>query len=195
MDNGTLSFEDTVEVLLFDATIVEEVAKISWVQDLFQLVLAGLSIGLSPGFRIPPPRAVPADQAQQIDQEPYDPGKGMMGAILRTILEAILFELSIVTRPAYNNATVEMRNWTVENGVARPGVEGILRWRLKQTEGVPALLSAGPQWRDCWRCACNAVATHRIVYRAPMDAARCDVGGRRAGGMGSAIIARDDHND
>lgn len=128
-DTGTLAFHDSAEALTFDAIIVEEVAAISWVQDLFNLIAAGLSIGLSPGFRIPPERAVPADQAEQIDQEPNDPSKGMFGAILRTILQAILFELSIVTRPAYDQAQVEMRNWTVENGIARPRAEGILRWR------------------------------------------------------------------
>lgn len=109
-DNGTLHFRDTSEALTFDATIVPEVAQISWVSDLFGLIAAGLSIGLSPGFRMPPPRAVPADDAEKIEEEDYNPSRGMFGAILRTILEAVLFEFSVVTRPAYD-ATVELRNW------------------------------------------------------------------------------------
>ena len=127
-ETGTLAFHDSAEALTFDAVIVEEVSKISWIQDLFQLILAGLSIGLSPGFRIPPERAV--EIAEKIEQEPHDPSRGMFGAILRTILEAILFELSIVTRPAYDQAQVEMRNWQVtESGLVTPKRVGALRWR------------------------------------------------------------------
>ena len=125
----TLLFKDSAEALVFDAIIVPEIERISWVQDLFGLILAGLSIGLSPGFRIPPERAVPADQSEKIEQEPYDPSRGMFGAILRTLIDVLLFELSIVTRPAYGEAQVQLRNWSVENGITRPRAEGILRWR------------------------------------------------------------------
>lgn len=129
-ENGTLALVDTPEALTFEADIVPEVAAISWVVDLFALIEAGLSVGLSPGFRIPPERAVPADQAEKITQEPYDPAKGMHGAIIRTILQAILFELSIVTRPAYDQAQVEARNWQPnDKGVIVPRPNSILRYR------------------------------------------------------------------
>lgn len=121
---GTLVFKDTIEALTFDATITEEVASISWVQDLCNLILSGLSIGLSPGFRLPPPSAVPADMAEKIEDEHPSLGR----ALIRTILQAILFELSIVTRPAYDEAQVEMRNWqTIDSGLAVPNWRR--RWR------------------------------------------------------------------
>lgn len=123
---GTLTFNDTKEALQFDAEIVPAVAEISWVQDLFRLIEAGLSIGLSPGFRIPPPSAVKPEDAETIENE--DPSLGR--AIIRTIWQAILFELSIVSRPAYQDATVEMRNWQVtESGLAVPRPQTILRYR------------------------------------------------------------------
>ena len=128
--NKTLVLADTTEALTFDAEITEEVAQISWVQDLFRLIESGLSIGLSPGFRIPPERAVPADEAEKIEQEPYDPSKRMYAAILRTILQAILFELSIVTRPAYDLAQIDLRSWQPNDaGVLMPKPQPILRYR------------------------------------------------------------------
>jgi len=56
----------------------------------------------------------------------------MHGAIIRTILQAILFELSIVTRPAYPDATVaESRNWQPNDaGVFVPKPHALARWRL-----------------------------------------------------------------
>lgn len=124
---GTLAFSDTAEALSFDAEIVPEVEAISWVQDLFKLIAAGLSIGLSPGFRIPPPAAVPPDQAEKIEEEPPQLGR----ALIRTIMQAILFELSIVTRPAYDDAQVELRNWQVnESGLVVPKPHALARWRL-----------------------------------------------------------------
>ncbi len=127
---GTLVFKDTAEALTFEAELSPEVLAISWVQDLLKLIEAGLSVGLSPGFRIPPARAVPPDQAEKIEQEIVDASRGMHGATLRTILQAILHELSIVTRPAYDEATVEARNWEVtESGIAVPRPQSILRYR------------------------------------------------------------------
>ncbi len=123
---GTLFFNDTKEALTFDAEIVEDVAQISWVQDLFRLISSGLSVGLSPGFRIPPPAAVPPDLAEKIEEEHPSLGR----ALIRTIFQAILFELSIVTRPAYDDAQVEMRNWQPnEAGVIVPRPQSILRYR------------------------------------------------------------------
>ncbi|MCB1489030.1 MAG: HK97 family phage prohead protease [Bauldia sp.] len=108
---GSLLFTDSAEALTFDATIVPEVAATSYAQDLFGLIAAGLSIGLSPGFRIPPPSAVPPDRAEKIEEE--NPSLGR--ALIRTILQAILFEMSIVTRPAYADAQVEARNWSIDH--------------------------------------------------------------------------------
>ncbi|MGO4843074.1 HK97 family phage prohead protease, partial [Rhizobiaceae sp. 2RAB30] len=69
---------------------------------------AGLIVGLSPGFRIPPPAAVPTEDAEKVEEE--DPSEGR--ALIRTIFQALLFELSVVTAAAYLEAQVEARNWT-----------------------------------------------------------------------------------
>lgn len=108
----TLSLRDTDEALLFDAVITREISQTSYGVDIIAMLIAGLSIGLSPGFRIPPERAV-AD-AEKITEEPIDPARGMHGAIIRTVLDALLFELSIVTVAAYSDAQVELRNWSTE---------------------------------------------------------------------------------
>jgi len=127
-NNGTLTFDDTDDALTFDADIVPEVAETSYARDLFSLIAAGLVLGLSPGFRIPPPSAVPADEAEKVEEE--DPNIGR--ALIRTIFAAILFELSIVTRPAYDQAQVEARNWQPSaGGVLLPApAHPLKRWRL-----------------------------------------------------------------
>lgn len=133
--NGTLKFSDSTEALSFTAEIVPEVAATSYASDLFALILAGLAVGVSPGFRIPPPRAVAPEDAERIDEEPMNPSKGMHGAIIRTILAAILFELSIVVRPAYEETQVdvESRSWKpTRGGVLRPDAtlrRALSKWR------------------------------------------------------------------
>lgn len=125
---GTLSLRDSDEALTFDATIPEAIAATSYGADALALLTAGLAVGLSPGFRIPPARAVP--KAETITQEAIDPENDMHGATIRTVLEALLFELSIVTAPAYDEAQVEMRSWHVPEPpiVVRP-LSVFARWR------------------------------------------------------------------
>lgn len=100
---GSLVLDDSDEALTFNATIAPEVASISYVQDTLSLIGAGLAVGISPGFRIPPERAV--EKAEEVIEE--DPSEGT--ALIRVINAALLYELSIVTRPAYEESTVEER--------------------------------------------------------------------------------------
>ena len=103
--------------------------QVCWVRDILASIDAGLTLGISPGFRIPPARAVA--KAETITQEPIDPAAGQHGAIIRTIHQALLFELSIVTRPAYDQAQVEMRDWQApRHGVAVPQLRRSPGWRL-----------------------------------------------------------------
>lgn len=151
---GTLKFDDTPEALHFEAEITPQIADTTHGRDALALIEAGLSVGISPGFRIPPPRAVPADQAERIEQEAYIPSRGMHGATIRTVLAALLYELSIVTSPAYKDATVEpddepvdedgdgiddntgeqiaARNWSLDepSGLIVPRPHALARWRL-----------------------------------------------------------------
>ena len=101
----SLKLEDTAAKLFFEAVITPEVAELSYVRDVLALIAAGLAVGLSPGFRIPPQSTVP--DAETIEDE--DPSLG--DAIIRTINQALLYELSIVTRPAYQETQVEARSW------------------------------------------------------------------------------------
>lgn len=102
---GTLTLEDTPEALTFAADIASELEDVSYVRDALALLAVGQIAGISPGFRIPPERTVP--NAETVEEE--DPAEG--NALIRTISEAILFELSLVTRPAYSETQVEARNW------------------------------------------------------------------------------------
>ena len=130
--NGSLSLRDTAAALLFNAKIPPEVAETSHGRDVIAMIKAGLAIGLSPGFRLPPERAV-AD-AETIEEEPDDGslddrGQPRRGAIIRRIRAALLYELSIVSVPAYPETQVEMRRWSVHvpsGNMMHP----LARWRL-----------------------------------------------------------------
>ena len=129
---GTLTLADTDEALTFEATITPEMESVSYVQDVLAAIGAGLILGISPGFRIPPKRAVA--KPEEVTDEGSDPANGMHNAVIRTVLAALLYELSLVTRPAYPEAQVEQieaRNWnpTEEVGRANP-VAHLNRWRL-----------------------------------------------------------------
>jgi hypothetical protein len=122
---GGLKLRDTNEGLFFEARIADEVANTTHGKDALALLSAGLSTGLSPGFRVPD-----LDNAETIEEE--NPAEGR--ALIRTINQAVLYEISLVTRPAYPDASaqVEARNWqptalvpnTERNQSAR------YRWRL-----------------------------------------------------------------
>jgi phage head maturation protease len=107
---GTMTLVDTPEALTFVANISPEIAATSYGRDVLAQIDSGLAYGISPGFRIPPRRAVP--RAEIITEEPDDgtideDGEPRRGAVIRTILQALLYELSIVTRPAYKDSEIE----------------------------------------------------------------------------------------
>jgi hypothetical protein len=111
---GTLNVMDSEAALTFDAIITPYVQETTWARDALAGLAAGLIIGLSPGFNLPPERAVP--KAEEVTEEPDDgspdeDGNPQRGAIIRTILAALLWELSLVTAAAYEAAQVEERNW------------------------------------------------------------------------------------
>jgi HK97 family phage prohead protease len=121
---GSLSLESTRSALTFEAELSEEVLSTSHGRDAMAMLSAGLIGGISPGFRIPPERTVP--NAETIEEE--DPSEGT--AIIRTINEAILFELSLVTRPAYPDTQVEARNWEPTIKTDDLKRNPTYRWRL-----------------------------------------------------------------
>jgi HK97 family phage prohead protease len=123
--SGTLKLRDTSKALIFQALITPEIAATSWGADFLAALAAGLITGISPGFRLPPERRVA--EAEKVEEEAYDPKRGMFGAIIRTVLAALLFELSAVTRPAYPEAQIEARSWSPTS--ASPLMRPSYRWR------------------------------------------------------------------
>ncbi len=103
--NGTLTFTDTDEALTFEADITPEIAATSYGRDVLAQIDSGLAYGISPGFRLPPPRAVA--KPEQFTDEGHDPARGMHNALIRTIFQALLYEISIVTRPAYKESDIQ----------------------------------------------------------------------------------------
>ncbi len=126
--NGTLTFKDTMLALMFEAVITAAVMRTSYANDVLALIAAGLAVGLSPGFRIPPKHTVP--DAEVVTEE--DPREGR--AMIRTINQALLYELSIVTRPAYSDSYVEAADELeeeeeAEEEEARSIIVPAYRWR------------------------------------------------------------------
>ena len=97
---GTLEIEDTPEAVIFTAEISPAILRAGYAQDAMAALDAGLMTGISPGFRIPPPRTVP--NAEKVTAE--DPREGI--AMIRTISAALLYEFSLVTVPADKEASV-----------------------------------------------------------------------------------------
>lgn len=122
---GTLDIQDSDEALTFTATITPEMQQTTWARDFLSAFSAGLVVGLSPGFRLPPQRTVP--DAETIEEE--DPAEG--DAIIRTINSALLYELSAVTKPTYSAAQIEARSWqpTLRQAPVITHRPAVLRWR------------------------------------------------------------------
>ena len=97
---GTLDIEDGDDGVTFEARLPDDPP--SWVVDAEQSIAAGLMVGLSPGFTVPPASAVP--DAERLEPEPGNPG-----VQVRVIREAVLREFSVVTSAAYADAAVDLR--------------------------------------------------------------------------------------
>ncbi len=123
---GTFHLRDTDGALTFEATISPEMLEVGYVRDLLAQFAAGLIGGISPGFRIPPERTVP--NAEQVTQE--DPRQGT--ALIRTVLAALLYEISLVTVPAYKETEVEARDWSLPPEPFEWFVGGTVHRALKQ---------------------------------------------------------------
>ena len=100
--DGSLVFRDTPAALTFVATLPEESRQPSWVKDAVLATQAGLVGGLSPGFTVPPASVV--QDAEVMEDEPGNPG-----VQVRVIRAAVLYEMSLVTRPSYKDSSIELR--------------------------------------------------------------------------------------
>ena len=97
---GTLEIADGEDGVIFEAQLPDDPP--SWAVDMEKSVVAGLMVGLSPGFVVPPASVVP--DAERFEDEPGNPG-----VQIRVIRAAVLREFSVVTAPAYPDAAVDLR--------------------------------------------------------------------------------------
>ena len=116
--NGSLVLEDTEEGVSFVARLPAEAEQPSYMRDVVAMVRNGLVGGISPGFRVPPRSVVPG-------AETLEPEAGNPGVMVRVIRDAVLAELSLVTRPAYPETDVDLRSWD-RAGRSRHG--GLVGW-------------------------------------------------------------------
>lgn len=99
---GTLDFQDSEEFLEFFATIPPGAERATHITDLLIMLGAGLIKGVSPGFRVPPKDVVPG--AEKLIPEPGNPS-----VMIRQLFQLVLYELSLVTLPAYRESQAELR--------------------------------------------------------------------------------------
>ena len=110
---GSLTLRDANDALHIEARVTPST---SWAHDALASLAAGLTKGLSPGFRVAPGGDVVTRAA---------------AGLLRTVQRADLFEISLVTRAAYDHAQIAARNWTPEPVPLETWHNrmGALRWR------------------------------------------------------------------
>lgn len=111
---GTLTLREDEEALTFEATLPPANRQPTWMRDSVLAVQGGLYTGISPGFRVPPADVVP--DAEELIPEPGNPD-----VLIRVINAAVLYELSLVTRPAYPDTALDIRAW---EGLASDGGVG-----------------------------------------------------------------------
>ena len=105
----SLELEDTDGGLNFEAVMPPVSQQPTHLRDTLLEIQSGLLAGLSPGFKTPPRDVVP-------DAENFVPEPGNPGVEIRVIQHAVLFELSLVHRPAYKTTSVELRGEQAEAG-------------------------------------------------------------------------------
>ena len=108
---GNLALEFTDDAVKFSATLPDESAMASWIRDSVLAVESGQLRGLSPGF------VVPTKGAEKLIPEVGNPG-----VYIREIQDSVVYEFSLVARPAYAGTEIIARHDAV-NGAqdAKPG--------------------------------------------------------------------------
>ena len=103
MKRGTARLVDSDDALRFEVDLPSSEADMpTWMADTVRSIRAGLTGGISPGFQIPPKNVV-------ANAEEFVPEPGNPGVSIRVVRQAVLHEMSIVTRPAYGSTEVDIR--------------------------------------------------------------------------------------
>ena len=114
-----LEIEDKEDGVEFEAEVPDESNLPSYYEDILRMLELGLVGGISPGFAVPPASVVP--DAEELVPEPGNPG-----VMIRVIRQAVLHELSLVTRPAYDASEVALR--AEDFGLPERQVRRVPRW-------------------------------------------------------------------
>ena len=116
MKSGSARVTSTAEAVEFEVDLPERMP--TYMADTVAMVEAGLAGGVSPGFRVPPATVVKG-------AETFEPEPGNAAVQVRVIHQAVLHELSIVTRPAYSETEIDAR---ASFDPAPPRVRRLARW-------------------------------------------------------------------
>ena len=116
MKTGNLALDFSDDFVKFSATLPAEADMPSWIRDAVLAVDGGQLRGISPGF------SVPVKGAERLIPEPGNPG-----VFIREIVDSVVYEFSLVARPAYSGTTIDARN--DERAVRGAGQAGrVLGW-------------------------------------------------------------------
>ena len=102
MKRGTARVSSTRDSLDFEVDLPDDADMPTYMLDTVKEIRTGRAGGISPGFRVPPANVVP--NAEENMPEPGNPG-----VMIRQIYQAVLYEVSIVSRPAYGSTDVDLR--------------------------------------------------------------------------------------
>ena len=99
MRSGSLKVRHTRQAVEIEAELPPESRQPSWVRDAVLAVEGGQLRGISPGFQVPAGKG-----GERLVPEPGNPG-----VMVREITDAVVFEYSLVARPAYASTEVDAR--------------------------------------------------------------------------------------
>ena len=108
MRSGTLTVRETAEAMELEALLPMEGQQPSWVRDAVLAVRGGQLRGVSPGFQVTTRGA-----------ERFVPETGPGNAMVREILDSVVYEYSMVARPSYPLTNLDARSDDPEEPKAR----------------------------------------------------------------------------
>lgn len=100
MKSGTLAVRETPDYMELEAALPPDLEQPSYVRDAVLGVKGGQLRGVSPGFN------VPSKGAERLVPEPPQDGD----SLIREILDSVVYEYSLVSRPAYPLTEVDARS-------------------------------------------------------------------------------------
>ena len=119
MLKGTARVTSDDAAVRFEVDLPDEADMPSYMLDTIKEIRTKRAGGISPGFKIPPANVVP--NALTREPEPGNPG-----VFVEVVNQAVLHELSIVTRPVYAGTEIDVR--AEDFGLPEPKRKRVLIW-------------------------------------------------------------------